>query len=95
MNIQTPASHKNDPDSSYEAEDRMNKSGKRETEQKIALEAVKNHPGCTSAELARETGLDRAMLARRLPELRPQYVYNGKTDCCRVNKTSAITWWVV
>jgi len=95
MNIQTPASHKNDPDSSYEAEDRMNKSGKRKRQQQITLDAVKKHPGKTSAELALVSGLDRAMLARRLPELNPQDAKKGILVKCSVNGTNAVTWWPV
>lgn len=95
MNTQTPASHLNDPESSYEAEQHMNASGKRQAQQKTTLEAVRHHAGKTSAELAAATGLDRAMLARRLPELEPQYVSKGVKVKCKINNTQAVTWWPV
>lgn len=83
---ETPASRKTDPVSSAVAEERITKSGRRAQQQHTALQAVKDHPGCTSKELAGLCHLDRYMLARRLPELMPVHVYRieGK-DGCR--------WW--
>ena len=44
--------------------------------QRAALEAVNRHPGCTTHELARLSGLDdERTLGRRLSELAPKYVY--------------------
>lgn len=91
LNMQTPASHKNDAQSSYDAEDAINKSGKRRQQQKETYRAVKQYPNLTSAELAFMTGLDRAMLARRLPELTPHVIKSG-TRVCDVNDTNAVTW---
>ena len=69
-----PASRRTDNAASYRAEERQNKSGRRATDQHKALEAVRAHPACTSKELATITGLDRYMLARRLPDLHPVHV---------------------
>lgn len=44
-------------------------SGIQKDQQAKAAAAVKLHPGLTSMKLAQVTGLDRYMLARRLPEL--------------------------
>lgn len=90
MDIQTPASHRNDPDTSFQAEEHINKSGKRKAQQKIVEDALKEHSGLTSAELASVTGLDRTMLARRLSEVG----IKGVTVKCRINKTNAVTWYV-
>ena len=93
LNIQTPASKTNDPESSYQAEDDMNKSGKRRAQQKETYRAVKKYPNLTSAELSFMTGLDRAMLARRLPELTP-HIIKGESRICDVNDSLAVTWCV-
>jgi hypothetical protein len=69
-----PASRSTDNAASFRAEERQNKSGKRASDQHKALEAVRRYPGCTSKELAALTGLDRYMLARRLPDLHPVYL---------------------
>ncbi len=89
--VQTPASHKLDPESSYQAESRINKSGKRRQQQVETYRAVKKYPNMTSAELAQCSGLDRAMLARRLPELTP-HVIKGDSRICDINDSLAVTW---
>ena len=89
--MRPPASHRNDPESSYLAEDRANKSGRRYSDQKTAYRAVRDYPSLTSAELAFRTGLDRSMLARRLPELTP-HVIKGKSRTCDINDSLAVTW---
>ena len=59
-----------------------------------ALDAVACHPGLTSNELARATGLDRYMLARRLPELCDHdRVVRGDPRRCEVSGRKAATWW--
>jgi len=93
LNMQTPASHKNDPQSSYDAEESITKSGKRREQHIQTFRAVKEYPNMTSAELAFMTGLDRAMLARRLPELTPHVVKSG-SRLCDVNETNAVTWCI-
>lgn len=94
MNIQTPASHRNDPDTSYQAEERMNKSGKRQTQQDAVTKLVEQFAGMTSAELAKKAielgvDLDRPTLARRLPEV----CIKGVAVKCHINKTMAVTWY--
>jgi len=94
MIVQAPATKRNDPESSYQAEQRMNKSGKRASQQRLVSELVDQFPGYTSAELARkawQTGvdLDRPTLARRLPEV----CIKGVSVKCRINKTMAVTWY--
>lgn len=68
MDVQTPATHKHDPSSSHVAEREVTASGKRKAQQEQVAAAVREHPGVTSAELARRAGLDRHMVGRRLPE---------------------------
>ena len=46
--------------------------------------------------LAQVTGLDRYMLARRLPELlKTEQVWRGPAMPCPVSGRSACTWWPV
>lgn len=69
--IQTelPMARVTDPLSSHEAASHLERIGAARAQREQALSAVKLHPGMTSKELACETGLDRHMLARRLPEI--------------------------
>jgi hypothetical protein len=92
---ETPASHKQDPASSFEAEAKITASGKRAIQRQIVLEAVQRFPGRTSAELAVDAGLDRPMVARRLPELRARsQVVMGAVRESRIGG-KAVTWWIV
>ncbi len=93
MNMQPPASHYSDPESSYLAEEEITKSGKRREQHILTYKAVKKYPNMTSAELAQCSGLDRAMLARRLPELTPHIIKSGQR-ICDMNNTSAVTWCI-
>lgn len=89
-----PDARRTDPSSSHAAAASVAATGVARNQQLRALAAVKALPGRTSAELAREQGLDRYMLARRLPELlrdgavirrdpRPD-IYTGRPS---------VTWW--
>lgn len=90
---EVPASHRNDPSTSHEAEQAVTKSGKRANQQYQVRELVNRYPGRTSAELATLANLPRHMVARRLPELDPVHISRGKRRQCAVNHTNAITWW--
>lgn len=83
-----------DPISSNLAGEAIERSGKADRQRHIALNAVKKHPGLTSRELAVETGLDRYMLARRLPEL--VGVKQGPMRMCRFStcRKPCVTWIV-
>lgn len=61
-------------------------------------ELVREHPGCTSAELAEKTGADRFALARRLPDaatLKKPLLYKGAPRACNVTGRAAFTWWPI
>ena len=58
------------------------------------LEALKKFPGSTSAELAQLAGLDRYMVARRLPDLEKcDYVSKGSIRECKATGSKAVTWF--
>lgn len=58
-----------DPVSSHQAADEAERSGLIASQAEQTLAAVRAHPGRTSREIAERSGLDRHMVARRLPEL--------------------------
>lgn len=69
-----PASRSTDSMGSVDAEEWINRSGKRAQDQRICLKAFVLHPGATTSEVAALEGLDRYMVARRTPELAPVYL---------------------
>lgn len=85
-----------DPETSHDAARHIVASGAQALQQNQALDAVACHPGLTSNELARATGLDRYMLARRLPELCDRDLVVAKDQRkCNVSGRTAYTWWPV
>ncbi|WP_313243734.1 winged helix-turn-helix domain-containing protein [Stenotrophomonas rhizophila] len=85
-----------DISTSHEAAVHVVSSGLQALQQDRAACAVKQNPGLTSMELAKATGHDRYMLARRLPELLEDgRVWRGPKKPCEVSGRSACTWWPV
>lgn len=80
-----------DPLSSVLAGETIESSGKASMQRLKALAAVRSNPGLTSKELSAKTGLDRYMLARRLPELLVE-VEKGAMRICSVSKRICVTW---
>lgn len=84
-----------DPDTSHEAAEAIRSEAERQCDEVLAMVAAR--PGLTSRELAAHFGVDRYMVARRLPELRDA---RGAVTCgdkrrCRVSGLAAMTWWPV
>ncbi|HYQ54218.1 MAG TPA: hypothetical protein VES70_27730 [Pseudomonas sp.] len=85
-----------DISTSHEAAAHVVSTGLQTAQQDRAADAVKAHPGMTSMELAKATGLDRHMLGRRLPELLERCrVWRGPKKTCEISRVSACTWWPV
>jgi len=83
-----------DPGSSRKAAVALTESGRASDQRSVVYGALREHPGCTSAELAEAMGVDRFMVARRLPDLRRlEQAVNGPERTCNVNHTRAITWY--
>lgn len=62
------------------------------------LAALQRFPGCTSAELAQFSKLDRYMIARRLPEIAADNKIrradpNANTVPCRMSKKRVCRWY--
>ena len=92
--VETPAARNSDPITSHLAADAITASGMRFSQQKQVADAVHRHPGHTSQELAELTGLDRYMLARRLPECETGgTVRRGEPKHCTVTNRLTLTWW--
>lgn len=64
------------------------------SERTIAI--VREYPGRTNAELSTITGVNRMMLARRMPEMaqraKPK-IFKGAARACELTGKNAITWW--
>lgn len=89
----TRLSRATDPSSSAEAAERHVASGRNATQKIAVLEALRAHPGATSAELARSMKVDRYITARRLPDLeRDGRVTRIGERTCRVDGTPAVIW---
>jgi len=89
MNL-APCSRTSDPLSSKLADKEITLNGTREKQIKQAYEAVVKHRCCTSRELSELTGIDRHVLARRLPEC-VQVVKSGMRKCIYSNRL-CVTW---
>lgn len=83
-----------DPSSSHDAAEHVVSSGLQAQQHSLAASAVRKHPGLTSLELARATGIDRFVLARRLPEVEREGLIRRGTvrRCSASNGRSAVTW---
>ena len=83
-----------DPFTSHLAGLEITTSGQRTSEKRRVLEALKLEPlYITSAELAIRTGLDRHLVARRLPDLAEDgLVERCAARNCSVTGRKAITW---
>ena len=83
-----------DPGTSHEAALELVRTGAQGRQKAAVLEALRRaREPVTSAELAQAAGLDRYMVARRLPDLlRDQGVDQGEARACRATGRRAVTW---
>lgn len=89
-------SRRTDPDTSFEAAAKIEKSGKAESHRTLCFEALLKQDGMTSAEVAVMADLERHEAARRLPELRDEgKVRNGEKRKCSATGSMALTWYIV
>lgn len=90
--VRTPAARSTDPGTSHAAAESVTKSGVRAHQQRQVLAALREWPGCTSAELAQRANIDRYAVARRLPELVPTFAVQGPARRCAISGRPAVTW---
>ena len=85
-----------DDDTSHEAAERMNVSGKTGKHCRIVLEALEQHPLTTAAELGELCGLGHIETQRRLSDLfNAGLVQKEMARKCAVNGTRMRTWRIV
>lgn len=87
------AARGSDPLTSWEAAEKMERSGKAADQRTITVEAVRINAGRTSFELSKLCALDRYQIARRLPECKS--LRKGEPRRCMVTGNMAVTWWPV
>jgi hypothetical protein len=93
-----PIAHSADPESSHAAAREVTDSGARDTHCAVVLDAVKAHPGLTSAELVEHVGhgLDLTETRRRLCDLKlAALVVREKPRVCSISKRKVETWRAV
>jgi DNA-binding MarR family transcriptional regulator len=88
-----PLAHRNDPVTSRIAARAMAESGALSSQQARVLEALREFPGTTSDELAQRSGLDRYLVARRLPDLARlgHAVQDGRRESS-ISRRQAVVW---
>lgn len=85
-----------DSSGSHEAADRIVRSGAHAAQKDLTASAVQRYPGMTSMQLARVTGMDRHMVARRLPDLAKEgRAFRGAKAVCPISNITVCTWWPV
>jgi len=86
---------RNDPDTSKEAGEKVEASGKAERQRREILAGVTRHPGRTTDELAKLLGMDRYDAARRAPEVkRAGLIRYGEKRRSEVSGNNAVTLWL-
>jgi len=91
-----PLARASDPSTSHEAAADLVASGTWGKQKRQVYAVLCLYPGRTSAELAEVAGLDRYMLARRLPDLEDERLATkGSKRRCDATGRKAVTWWPV
>lgn len=82
-----------DPHTSKLSAEHHTKSGRRDAQKRLVLDAVANYPNMTSRELAEITGSDNEIFHKRLPDLRRDgWLQCGEPRECKVTHRLALTW---
>ena len=93
LTIFPPATHSQDPVSSFKAESRETRSGRRETLYNRVLSALKSNPNVTGAELAQIMNIDKYSVRRRLSDCKNKNTaIQGESRVCKVDGELAVTW---
>lgn len=97
-----PLARNSDDESSHLAGDKLTTSGKRNSQKTRVVKwmAANNvttiEAGLTSAEIAQYSGIDRYVVARRLPDLMQDgYVVKCLLRTCKATGNEAMTWRLV
>jgi hypothetical protein len=91
-----PIARTSDPVTSAIAAKEITASGLRDSQKAAVLAWLGRAPRCTSAELARLSGMDRHLVARRLPDLEADgFVRKNGARACSVSGRLAVLWETV
>jgi hypothetical protein len=94
--LDVPIYRSDDPSSSRSAAEEVTGSGRRQRQIETVLALVRAYPGKTSLELALLGGVDRYIIARRLPELEEaSLVTRGSVRLCTSGNRPALSWYPV
>lgn len=92
-----PVAHlyrRSDPNTSRRAAEHATATGSRGDHLQRIVNAVRSHPGRTSAELAADAGLERHEAARRTADAaNAGLIVRGPSRVCSVGGRAAVTWW--
>lgn len=95
MLIKTPASHKNDPQSSFNFEEYINKSGQRKRNQDVVYNDLLIHPESTAQEIAERINFDVVEVRRRLSDMKGVLVERrSELRLCHVAGKRVSVWYV-
>lgn len=94
-----PRARRTDPSSSHDAATMVEDLGIAKAQAQRVLDALRRFPMATSKELSKLAGLDRVMVARRLPELAKagivdRYDPTKDTKPCEVSGIRSVRWCV-
>jgi DNA-binding MarR family transcriptional regulator len=94
-----PRARRTDPSSSHDAASAVARSGIAKAQCSSVLAALRRYKHRTSNELAHDSGIDRYIVARRLPELRKRNLVNCSGEAQKrkdhYSGRDAMTWWPV
>lgn len=88
-----PLVHKDDPITSFESAETVQKSGKLKQQCEAVFQAIKNFPNSTAGELARSSNIDYQIIQRRVSILeRNGLIKRRSRRVCAVNHTKQTVW---
>ena len=91
-----PVSHRDDPETSQEAEDSINASGSRASHCDQIYSVVEAEPGLTAGQIGVMSGYGMHITSRRLADLKNRgRVRQGQTRVFEGSGRRQVTWWPV
>ncbi len=96
-----PIAHTGDPETSHEAADKHEQSGRRDAHCRVVLAMVRRHPGATACELwelsdAKGELNEMQEVRRRLTDLlHRRAVRQGEARPCMVRGSKMVTWYAI
>jgi len=83
-----------DPETSAEAAELIEFSGRRKARKWLLLTYVYNNPGRTAGEIADGTSVPRDEVGKRLSDLmNDKLIFQGMARKCKSRNTRMVTWW--